>query len=103
MHSADILILVVDVKTHFGQLVQSGLEEFLDHHLREVLKIDLTTQKEVLVAFNKSDLLDLQQLEVFNQIGLDKCEKYGSICKISCVQDNLDELLDRLGNKLKHL
>lgn len=113
MDSADILIIVVDLKNYFETLVRVGLRAFLKSHLIDVLKMDVeyftTTppRKELVISFNKSDLLDSKQIELFNaalEQGLKELgENLISINKISCASERVEPLLNDLKTKLKSL
>ncbi len=103
---ADLIVVVIDVKTHLERLAKLGLNSFLKQHLNESLKVDLssfTPKKEVMIAFNKSDLLDPRELAVFEEIVNVDVENSVLVSKISCVHETIDELLNSLKTKLQNL
>jgi GTPase involved in cell partitioning and DNA repair len=108
MDSADILVIVVDMRKHFEALLKLGLKAFLSEHLTETLKIDgrKLTNKQVIVSFNKRDLLDAKQLELFDA-AIQREETVNSnltVNLISCVDDEkIGNLLNDLKTTLKNL
>ena len=107
MDSADILVIVVDMRKHFEALLKLGVKAFLNEHLTETLKIDerKLTNKQVIVSFNKRDLLDSKQLELFDAtIQKDILNSNLTVNLISCVDDEkIGNLLNDLKTKLKNL
>lgn len=109
MDSADILIVVVDLDAYFDSLATCGLTEFIANHLAclgfDGTKSDKT--KEVIVTFNKSDLLDTQKLHVFDQLIKREedtlREKRISVNRISCTAEYVGELLGHLKTTLQTL
>ena len=108
MDSADILVIVVDMRKHFEALLKLGLKGFLNEHLTETLKIDerKLLNKQVIVSFNKRDLLDAKQLELFDA-AIQREETVNSnltVNLISCVDDEkIGNLLNDLKTTLKNL
>lgn len=108
MDSADILVIVVDMRKHFEALLKLGLKTFLNEHLTETLQIDerKLTNKQVIVSFNKRDLLDAKQLELFDA-AIQREEIVNSnltVNLISCVDDEkIGNLLNDLKTTLKNL
>lgn len=74
--------------------------------MRQDLKIHaekINEEKEIIVAFNKSDLLSPTQLELFDRIIKETNDDLAFVNKISCARENIDELLNQLKIKLKIL
>lgn len=66
------------------------------------MDLSSSSLKNVVVAFNKSDLLDSKQLEIFDKIVRNGQTKIG-VAKISCTAENIDELLNDLQMRLQNL
>lgn len=105
--TADILILVIDLRVYFEPLIQQGLLSFLNSHLNQSLKVEFSSSslKNIIIAFNKSDLLDSKQLEIFDKIVRNNKNEQTNIgvAKISCTSENIDELLNDLQMRLQNL
>jgi 50S ribosomal subunit-associated GTPase HflX len=93
--------------------VKIGLSLFLENHLKEHLKLDKTlnqfkSNKEVLIAFNKKDMLDSKELGLFIEMiksGNNSQNEHFSISLISCASENdeINELLNELKETLSKL
>ena len=111
---ADILVVIIDVKAHFGEMRIKGVSEFIASHVTDQLGLDaalVSGEKALLVSLNKTDLLDNDQLEWLNnelQVGNEQRKGY-SISKISCTPNNdkinnhIDELMCQLSKRIANL
>lgn len=103
MDSADILILVIDVQRYFEQLTQHGLEEFLKKHLNETVNVELNRKIDLVVAFNKCDLLTKEQSQMFEKLFKQRLPCQTSAVTMSCAQGDIDQLMKQLKISLENL
>jgi hypothetical protein len=113
IESSDIIIFVIDVKQNFNLIKQKGIENFIKDHIKEQLELNLALKelnkdkfddwllnKEIIISFNKKDLLNKAELACLNESLKVKVNKF-SINKISCSENDNQEDLAEFLNDLK--
>lgn len=110
---ADILIVVIDVNKYLNQ-INTGIDQFLKDHIKSILdnqlnksKIELDEllkNKEIVITFNKKDLLNKAQLKNLEDL-MNNCDKKIVVSRIECGenQNNISELLDKMKISLSKL
>jgi len=115
-----LIILVVDAKKNYESIVAKGMAHFVRDHLQEQLEVNLRTStnkeqfeswlttKEVIVSFNKKDLLSSEDLSRLTASQETDSENKIKMNKISCIDDpveisSIDELLIDLRFKVTQL
>lgn len=115
-----MLLLVVDLKNFYHHILNKGISNFLEEHLKQKFSVfskffkktelDVVkwlSGKEIIVALNKKDLIEHDQMiELENRINLEKSELKVSLNRISCLDEqesDISELLDQLREKLSQL
>jgi len=109
----DIVIVVIDVNKYLKDLEKDGVDTFVRDHIKSILdnqlnksvgSDELFKKKEIVVAFNKKDLLSNENLNKLNDV----LKSYGetiSISRIECgdIRKDISELLNNMKNSLSKL
>ncbi|RNA14322.1 tRNA modification GTPase mitochondrial [Brachionus plicatilis] len=120
IESSDVIIVVIDLNKFYNDILNKGFSNFLNEHLNEKFSVFLKyfekkesdiekwlSGKEIVVSLNKKDLIKQSQIDdLENRINSEKCEFKVSLNKISCLdeqENDISELLDQLKDKLSLL
>jgi tRNA modification GTPase len=115
IENADLVVLIVDVSQNLESIVKLGLGEFLERHISRHLNMNekissIFRTKQIILTFNKIDLLTSQELKVLNekQLQFSRSQQPNSkisVSMVSCIdsENNINDLLDRLKEKLSEL
>lgn len=115
-----MIIVVIDLNKFYNDILNKGFSNFLNEHLNEKFSVFLKhfekkesdiekwlSGKEIVVSLNKKDLIKQSQIDdLENRINSEKCEFKVSLNKISCLdeqENDISELLGQLKDKLSLL